>query len=240
LPAKRPLPPAPGQKGIIPRTRQDAVERPITSPSTTDAIPPPGEVQADTGEPAVDDQALQQQAAVPIPGAEEEGSGAAQGEPGLGVPLNETGLPMTRQEQQGLTSEEIQAARGDTSSFLSDQEANEAIEDKRMRQPSPVEGIPQGTYEKVVKEPSFSGNVRMSAEKMQEWKDDAREQLSSFGDFPGKNDPHAPPPPIRPFGRSFNPFTGQFTGEKAPSAFKLMGIDFEALKKEFYRTGGRS
>lgn len=236
LPSKKPLPPPPGSvpNKPVPRSRQDSIDRPITSPSTTGAIP--GDEAVATEEIGV----LTTGAGTAIvPGQEETGSGLAQGEPGTGVPLNEAGMPMSAQEQQEQLTAENQQRLGDTSGFLSSMEAQKQQEDLRKRQPSPVEGVPQGTYEQVVKDPEIKGlKTPISEEVKAAWRADAETQLRDFGSYPGRDDPNAPKPPIRPMGRSFNPFTGKFTGEKGPNAFQLMGIDMEKFKQEFFRTGG--
>jgi hypothetical protein len=35
-----------------------------------------------------------------------------------------------------------------------------------------------------------------------------QKQLKDFGVWPGADDPSAPPPPVRPGGHSYNPYTG--------------------------------
>ena len=181
-------------------------------------------------------------AATPIEGQELPGSGLAQGPPGEGVPLNSTGQPMTAQEQHGQLQGEFQVLRGDTSGFLSGMDAQRAQDDMRRSQPSKIPAIPQGTYESVVKDryPEFEKKGQpLSARAHAAMKENAHKQLEEFGDWPGKGDPKAPPPPIRPGGRSFNPFSGKFTGERGPNAFTLMGFDMEKAKSEYFSTGGR-
>ena len=246
----RPLPPAPGSpapgsadKQVIPRTKQDEVQRPITSPSTTGAIPggasqpvAPGQKPGAQPEQV---QAAQQQV---IPGSETAGSALAQGPPGEGVPVNASGLPMTAQEQVSQLQQQVQPQVGDTSGFLSGNEAAKTQENMRRAQPSPVKAVPQGTYEQVVKDDYtavFKAKTPLSPRVNAAFKADAHKQLEEFGDWPMKGDHGAPPPPIRPGGRSFNPYTGKFSGERGPNAFKLMGIDLEKFKADFYRNGGK-
>ena len=191
--AGSPVPPA-----AIPRSRQDEIQRPITSPSTTKPMPPPP--------PGMEQQGLQA------------GQQQPQVDPNTGQPIDPmTGLPQAQTQQE----REMQARQ---------------MEDERISQPSHIEGIPVGTMEQIEKIAPPSG---ISPEKSKQWNEDREVQLKDFGDWPGKGDPKAPAPPIRPFGRSFNPFTGKFTGEKEPNAFSLMGIDLEKLKAQFYKTGGK-
>jgi len=241
-PGLPPVKPGDAAKQPIPRTTQDDISRPITSPSVTKpAAPPTPPKPAAPGLPAAPG-ALP--TSIPIPGQEVAGSGLAQGAPGDGVPLNTTtGQPMTSQEQQLTLQQEAQTERQDTSGVLSGMDAAKAQEDLRKAQPSPIASIPQGTYEAVVKDKyeqfDQAGKAPLSPEQHARFKEDAHAQLEVFGDYPGKGDPKAPPPPIRPGGRSFNPFSGKFTGERGPNAFKLMGFDFEKAKQEFYRSGGK-
>lgn len=184
-----------------------------------------------------------QMASTPVEGQELPGSGFAQGAPGEGVPLNAVGQPMTAQEQTLQLKGEAQVARGDTSGFMSGMDAARQQEDLRMAQPSKIPSIPQGTYERVVKEryEEFDKASRTPLTDKQHAfaREDAHQQLEAYGEYPGKGDPKSPAPPIRPGGRSFNPFSGKFTGEKGPNAFTLAGFDMEKAKSEFFSTGGR-
>jgi hypothetical protein len=112
-----------------------------------------------------------------------------------------------------------------------------AIEDTRQMQPSVIPGIPTGTYERVATATPPPKGMGPAGAKL--WAKDRDEQLTNFGDWPGKGDHKAPPPPIRPNSRSFNPFNGTFTGGKGPSAFEMMGIDMNKFKADFIRRGGR-
>src|SRR3989304_6447668 len=96
-PGVPPVKPGDQAKQPIPRTTQDDISRPITSPSVTKpAAPPVPPKPAAPGVPAAG--ALP--SSIPIPGQEVAGSGLAQGAPGDGVPLNTaTGQPMTSREQ---------------------------------------------------------------------------------------------------------------------------------------------
>jgi hypothetical protein len=180
-------------------------------------------------------------ASTPVEGQELPGSGFAQGAPGEGVPLNAVGQPMTAQEQTLQLQGEAQVARGDTSGFMSGMDAARQQEDLRMAQPSKIPSVPQGTYERVVKDKFVSADSSrpLSQQQQKQLQENAHKQLEEYGDYPGKNDPKAPHPPIRPGRRSFNPFSGKFTGEEGPNAFTLAGFDFEASKAEFFSTGGR-
>lgn len=142
-----------------------------------------------------------------------------------------------------MLEQQFKAKNQDSSGFLSGMDAAKEQERMRMAQPSPIKAVPVGTYERVVKDSydefKLPSGAPLSPKQNAAFKADAHAQLEQFGDYPGKNDPNAPPPPIRPGGRSFNPFTGKFTGERGPNAFTLMGFDMEAAKKQFFRTGGR-
>jgi len=105
---------------------------------------------------------------------------------------------------------------------------------------SPVRGVAQGHYNAVVDRaeedweravgrqfPGVGARARVDAER----------QLAEFGDFPGKGDPNYPSPPIRPFGRSFNPFTGKFTKSRSPGGFEMLGIDVDRIAQEYTRRG---
>jgi hypothetical protein len=165
----------------------------------------------------------------------------AQGAPGEGPPLNAQGVPMTSMEQTSGLKQQFQQETGETSGIMSGMRASEEQERMRRAQPSPVKGITQGHYERVVKDDysaDFKTDKPMSPKLNKAFKANAEEQLGKFGDYPGKGDPDSPSPPIRPGGRSFNPFVGTFTGESGPNAFKLMGIDLDQLKAEFFTQGG--
>lgn len=240
--------------GPIPESVQDGTGKPITAPSTTKAVgvPAPGQPRPEP----VRDRSPSEAASVPgqmqvlnpdgttspAPPTTDPASSLAQSLPGESPPLNASGLPQTVQEQHALLKQGIQSEIGDTSGFLSSGAAAKEIEHMRMSQPSPIKGIPTGTYEKVVKanyEQDFPGRSTPLTERQNRaFNVNAAQQLEKFGEYPGKGDPDAPAPPIRPGGRSFNPFSGSFTGEEGPNAFKLMGIDLDSLKKEFYTTGG--
>jgi len=130
----------------------------------------------------------------------------------------------------------VQAAPS-SSGLLAGMQAQQDAEKIRQSQPSPIPGHVQGTYEKVVKDPELVNAPPMSDKQKAAWKQDAHNQLSTFGDYFGKGDPAAPPPPIRPMGRSFNPFTGKFTGRQGLNAFKIAGVDLEKYKTDFFRKG---
>ena len=160
---------------------------------------------------------------------------------GTNVTDPETGEPLT--PEQSLTQDK-QEERGDSSPFIAEKEAKAQKDLARRKQPSEIEGVTQGHFEKVVNDtdaqeirsPTGQKMTAMTAEK---WKDSAREQLAAFGTWPGSEDPDSPVPPIRPLGRSFNPFSGKFTGEKGPSFSGVKGFDFKASMREFYKNGGR-
>ncbi len=74
--------------------------------------------------------------------------------------------------------------------------------------------------------------------KKREHVEDMKRQMKSFGDYPGKGDPNAPNPPVKPGRINFNPFTGSFTDTGKPSFMNFIGVDIKALTNEFYSTGG--
>ena len=161
---------------------------------------------------------------------------------GMPVTDPETGAPLN--PEQALT-QDIQKERGDTSKFMAEKEARAEKERLRRSQPSEIEGINTGHFEDVTKIERFQemrlpGNAKMTPQMAQKYQQDVKEQLKSFGSFPGQDDPAAPAPPIREGGRSFNPYTGKFTGERGPNAFTMRGFDMEAAKREFYKNGGRA
>jgi hypothetical protein len=115
-------------------------------------------------------------------------------------------------------------------------EGQQTPEEQRAAQPSPVEGIPQGLYDRTVGtaktawdrvDPKFGKAAAISVER----------QLAKFGDWPGKNDPNAPPPPIQPFGPSFNPFTGEWIqpDKSGPSGMKMAGQDLDKYTEDYKR-----
>lgn len=158
-----------------------------------------------------------------------------------GTPVvdTETGVPLS--PEQAIT-QGLKAERGDTGNFMAEREAKAQQEKLRRAAPSEIPGINTGHFEHVTNEQAmnaFGGQRRrLSKMKKQEYQANVRKQMAEFGDFPGSSDPEAPAPPIRPMGRSFNPFTGKFTGETGPNAFQMRGFDMEGAKREFYRKGG--
>lgn len=161
---------------------------------------------------------------------------------GTNVTDTDTGAPLT--PEQSLTATK-QAERGDTSPFVAEKEAKAEKDLLRRKQPSEIEGITQGHFESIVNDTdaaqmrSLSGGP-LPKIKQAEWKESARKQLSEFGTWPGSEDPDAPSPPIRPMGRSFNPFSGKFTGENGPSFQGVKGFDFKTSTREFFKQGGKA
>ena len=150
----------------------------------------------------------------------------------------DTGAPMT--PEQAL-SQDIKAESGATSNFLSDREARDIKETARRAAPSEIQGVNQGHFEDVTSDEKFKnyGGKDVSPMKRQEIQENVKAQLAEYGSFPGQDDPKAPAPPIREMGRSFNPFTGRFTGEGGRKNFShVKGFDFEVSKREFYKNGG--
>ena len=159
-----------------------------------------------------------------------------------GTPVvdTETGVPLS--PEQAIT-QGLKAERGDTGNFMAEREAKAQQEKLRRAAPSEIPGINTGHFEKVTSGEDMSGFFRavgagMSEMRKKKYQANVRKQMAEFGDFPGSSDPDAPAPPIRPMGRSFNPYTGKFTGETGPNAFQMSGFDMEGAKREFYRKGG--
>jgi len=166
-----------------------------------------------------------------------------------GQDLNPDGTPVTDEAGVPLTPEQsmaqdIKAETGDTSDFNAQREAAKEKDRIRRAAPSEIPGINTGHFEAVVNEKKFKemktgDGMPISEEQQKRLAQNVKQQLAEFGEFPGAQDPDAPPPPIREGGRSFNPFTGGFTGEHGgPNAFKMMGFDIEAAKREFFKKGG--
>jgi hypothetical protein len=88
------------------------------------------------------------------------------------------------------------------------------------------------TYEEAVN--PNNAPTTMSRRGREAWTIEAERQLGDFGDYPGKDDPDAPNPPIRPFGQSFNPFNGVFTNQKTgPSPWTALGVDFDKHVRDY-------
>ena len=91
--------------------------------------------------------------------------------------------------------------------------------------PEGVFQTPQGTVEKMaggklkVKELSPEAKVKIEGIKQQ--------QIAQFGDYPGRDDPDGPPPPVEPGQPWFNPFTGQWGNGGGPDEVSYMdeGVD---------------
>ena len=223
---------------VIPRSRQDSIQRPVMSPSTAgtpgggQGLQPPGEDRM-----AFRDR-IRNAAAAGMPPATAVGDAApATNAEQLEQKTDRAELELVRQETiQDTKLGEAQATAGQETTMLSeaaksgDLTTEQAVKDMRAAQPSAVEGIPQGTYDKVVnaKVPS-----NLSPEQGKKYREDAEKQLRDFGDYPGRSDPKAPAPPIRPGKRSYNPFTGRFTGGQGEDIFTAMGIDFEGYVNEY-------
>lgn len=245
-------PPSPRGKPVaekpVARSRQSSIQRPVTSPSMAK---PPAVSQAGTqatDERSVFRDVLRQNARAgmpppPPPGAAPETEGDAieqvvdRAQMELGRQETAQDLRVAEKQSQAQQEAELQKEDATSPSYLERQETK--AEERRVRRavPSPIEGIPQGTYDDIVnQEPPGD----FSPEQKKQFKEDAELQLREYGDYPGKGDPSAPAPPIRPGKRSFNPFSGKFSGEKGPNGFQLMGIDMNVFKQAYFKNqGGR-
>jgi hypothetical protein len=93
-----------------------------------------------------------------------------------------------------------------------------------------------GTFKRVTDERNAPADS--TPEQRQKWVEESTKQLSQFGKYPGAGDSNAPPPPIRPFGRSYNPFTNSWTGGK-PEVGRLLGVDFDKIAQDYIERAKR-
>ncbi len=185
------------------RARKDSVVRPVATPISPGAQPG----------------ALQAAPAPPAPPVQ----GTVQGQaPGLiktevtqpdGSKITTEGPPGTQAQQ--VASAQVQEAEQSRAEDMAE---------------SPVRGVPMGTFKQVANE----GNApaESTPEQRERWVADSTQQLQQYGKYPGAGDPNAPAPPIRPFGRSFNPFTNTWTGG-GPEVGRLLGFDFDQVAQEY-------
>lgn len=228
----RPVPPPPAV-----RSRKDSIVRPVAPGGAANyAAPPPPPPPPGGAQPT---------------GATAPGSRAAQAAqaPGLQKQSGVPGLETTAQLPQPEIETKIKAPDGSTytakgppgsEAAAQAQEQTQEIQERKSREsaPSPVNGVPMRTYEAVTSPDNAPPGA--SAQAREVWTRESERQLTEFGDYPGKGDPDAPAPPVRPFGRSFNPFAGSFTGRKTrgPDPWKSLGIDMEKYKQDYL--SGRS
>jgi hypothetical protein len=63
----------------------------------------------------------------------------------------------------------------------------------------------------VFRGPDGELKLRLNEEGKMAYEEERFRKLSTFGAYPGHDDPGAPPPPLTPGMPSFNPFTGQWS-----------------------------
>jgi hypothetical protein len=204
----------------IARSRRDSVVRPIAQPGQAFA-------QAPTPTPPTQSPVL---APGQIPGEQLTAPQA----PGLAPPPPppsqagleaQAGQPAPAPAQPGAA----QQPEGEKPDLVKNQEAAQAQQAAVDAQPSPVQGLPMGQYNKMLKEsvPGKEGSPKAQAA--------FQRQAREFGNNPYANDPSAPQPKLNVAGRNFNPFTGGFTTlPYGPSAIKMAGQDMGQLMKEYF------
>lgn len=119
-------------------------------------------------------------------------------------------LQDSRLDQTQAGAQEEAGLQAQTSLSGTNLEQERQVRESREALPSAIEGIPQGTYDRIVNQELDSN---LSPEQQKAMREDLEQQLRDYGDYPGRSDPKAPQPPIRPGKRSFNPFSGRLTGK---------------------------